>query len=128
MMKAIVWAMLAAAAGLTLTGAGEAPPSHQETTEATRKVATAFLDDYLIKRNMDAYARYADPDYIQHNPVMANGVAGQRAYFAKVAGGNAQADPAQQRHVTDMLLVDGDIFALMHHSVPPAGATVWQKC
>ena len=122
-MKAIARLMLTAAASLTFGCATTAPSPHQTTTEETRKIAMAFLDDYLIKRNMDAYALYADPDYIQHNPSMANGVAGQRAYFAKVAGGDAQADPMQQRHVTDMLLVDGDIFALMHHSVPPSGAT-----
>lgn len=126
-MKQIALLMLTVAAGLTLGCSSPeqapAPTAHEATTEETRKIALAFLDDYLIKRNMDAYATYADPDYIQHNPLMENGVAGQRAYFAKVAGGDAQKDPRQQRHVTDLLLVDGDTFALMHHSVPPQGAT-----
>ncbi len=87
-------------------------------TEVTRAFARAFLSRYFIERDFDAYAEFAEPDFIQHNPMMADGVAGHRAYFAKHLGA-PPSDPAAPppAHVIDMVLVDGDLFAVMHHSV-----------
>ena len=83
------------------------------TTEETRKVALAFLAQMFDAGDMDgAYARYAAPDFVQHNPEMADGVAAHRAYFAHkavAAGGSIR-----RVNVTNMLLVDGDLFALHH--------------
>jgi len=85
------------------------------TTEETRAVATAFLQRLIIDHDVrGAYDTYAAPDFIQHNPQMKNGIAGHRAYFEKMAKA-ADGRPVDWAHVTDLLLVDGDTFALLHH-------------
>ncbi|MDB5719009.1 MAG: hypothetical protein JWM38_2436 [Sphingomonas bacterium] len=117
-MNKILGTLLAAAAAAALIGAGPAPRSQ---TEATRKVASAFLDRYFMQHNFGAYAEFAEPGFIQHNPNIASGVAGHRAFFAKLQQG-PKTDPSKARHVTDMVLVDGDLFAMMHHNVPGPGA------
>jgi len=92
--------------------------AHAAQTEATRKVAMAFLDRYFIEHNFGAYAEFADPNFIQHNPKIADGVAGHRAYFAKMFGGpKPEPAPPPQAHVIDLVLVDGDVFSVMHHAV-----------
>ncbi|MBN8829136.1 MAG: nuclear transport factor 2 family protein [Sphingomonadales bacterium] len=104
------------------TGTAAMPVDHDAQTEATRKVATAFLNRYFIEHNFGAYAEFADPDFIQHNPMIGKGVAGHRAYFAKIfAAPKPDPAPPPQAHVIDMVLVDGDIFSVMHHSVNADG-------
>ncbi|MCW3838301.1 nuclear transport factor 2 family protein [Sphingomonas canadensis] len=131
------WTIAATIAGIALAGcahaqqapapaataASDAEAAHRAQTEATRAVAMAFLNRYFIEHNFGAYAEFAHPDFIQHNPKIANGVAGHRAYFAKIFGA-PKPDPAPPppRHVTDMVLVDGDLFSVMHHSVDSTGA------
>jgi len=91
-------------------------------TEATRAFARTFLDRYFMRHDFGAYAALAAPDFIQHDPDMADGVAGHRAFFAKLMQKpRADPPPPPPRHVTDMVLVDGDIFAMMHHSVTADG-------
>jgi len=82
----------------------------------TREVAHAFLTQMFDKGDMDgAYERYATPDFIQHNPTMGNGVEAHRAYFEKQAQGE-RGSTSNWAHVTNMVLVDGDLFALHHHA------------
>lgn len=122
--------MGAAAAGLlALTGCSDAGGGQQdqaaaetargEQTEVTRKIATAFLNRLFIEGDPGAYAEFATPDFIQHNPGITDGVAAQRAYMdGLLAAGAAGGKPAG---VIDMVLVDGDLFAAMHHTVSPDG-------
>jgi len=108
-------ALLLAPSGCAGAGSEPAAVSHASRTDATRAVAQAFLHRYLIENDVvGAYATHAHPDFIQHNQNMANGTAAHRAYFARLAEQEGGA-PADWAHVTDMLLVDGDIFALLHH-------------
>lgn len=98
-------------------GGGAEPgnmPGVDEVTASTRTIAEAFLTSYLIEGDvLGAYAEFAHPDFIQHTPNFGNGVAAHRAYFeALMANG---ANPADWAHVSDMLLVDGKLFALVHH-------------
>jgi len=84
-------------------------------TEATRAVARPFLERMFVQNDVrGAYDTYAAPDFIQHNPRMANGLAGHRAYFEGLAK-QATGRPANWAHVFDMVLVDGDLFAVYHH-------------
>jgi predicted SnoaL-like aldol condensation-catalyzing enzyme len=121
--------MLAASA-LSLTGcssADEPAPAaseasdHAAQTEATRKVALEFLQTYFIDRDLGAYAKFADPDFTQHNPLMGDGVAAHRAYMDKIFGAAKPAGAPAQAHVIDLVLVDGDLFSVMHHAVNPDG-------
>ena len=103
-------------------GTASAEQDHKARTEATRAIATAFLNRYFIQHDFGAYAEFARPDFIQHNPNIANGVAGHRAYFARILNAS-KPDPAPppQAHVIDLVLVDGDIFSVMHHGVNADG-------
>jgi len=84
-------------------------------SEATRSVAQAFLRRLFVEHDVDgAYADYAQPDFIQHNPNMADGLAGHHAYFDSCPK-QANGGPAAWANVNNMLLVDGDLFALHHH-------------
>jgi predicted SnoaL-like aldol condensation-catalyzing enzyme len=123
-MKKISWWAAAAPAMLALSAcdgsATEAVPlaqvNHTAQTEATRELAVKFLTQAFIDGEFrDAYDTYGHPDLIQHNPLIADGLEGHRAYFTKLAEAQANGDSSKWAHVTDMLLVDGDIFAVMHH-------------
>jgi predicted SnoaL-like aldol condensation-catalyzing enzyme len=61
-----------------------------------------------------AYERHAAADFKQHNPSMADGLAGHRAYFESLAHGQ-HGDTREWANVNDIILVDGDLFALLHH-------------
>ena len=111
-------ALAAAACAHAQEPAAAASTDRAAQTEATRKVATAFLETYFIKHDFGAYAQFAKPDFIQHDPSMADGVAAQRAYMNKLfAMPKPNPAPPPQAHVIDMVLVDGDLFAAMHHAV-----------
>jgi predicted SnoaL-like aldol condensation-catalyzing enzyme len=98
-----------------------APPSGSVPTPDTHAVAQAFLRQMFAEGDMDgAYASWATTDFIQHNPEMADGIAGHRAFFAEAAR-EPQGDRNSWAHVTDMRLVDGDLFALMHHAFRAPG-------
>jgi predicted SnoaL-like aldol condensation-catalyzing enzyme len=110
------WAALALML-MPLASCGAEPVvAPQNQTGTTRAIATAFLQRYFIDRDFGAYAAFARPDFIQHNPNVADGVAGHRAFFAK-----RKRSLDRQAHVIDMVLVDGDLFAVMHHGVGPDG-------
>lgn len=86
-----------------------------ERTEATRAFAEKFLRRMFVENDVSgAYAAYAAPDFIQHNPLMADGIEGHRAYFAALAK-EPQGRPSAWAHVFNMVLVDGDLFAVHHH-------------
>lgn len=108
-----------AALGLSLPGCSGADEGEAAVTEAspgaeTRRLAEAFLTRYLIEGDvLGAYAEHAQPDFVQHSPNFGDGVAAHRAYFEGLMEGGA--NPADWAHVSDMLLVDGDLFALVHH-------------
>jgi predicted SnoaL-like aldol condensation-catalyzing enzyme len=86
-----------------------------DSTEATRAFAEKFLRRLFVENDVDgAYTAYATPDFIQHNPLMADGIAGRRAYFAALAK-EPQGRPSGWAHVFNMVLVDGDLFAVHHH-------------
>jgi len=102
-------------ARLVVAGAGE-EEQRRVSTEATRAVALPFLRTMFVDRDVRrAYDRFAAPDFLQHNPHMANGLAGHRAYFAELER-RAGRSSAQWANVNDMILIDGDLFALLHRA------------
>lgn len=98
------------------------PPTQQsapeDKDEKTREVAMEFLSQMFIENDIQgAYDTFAKPNFIQHSPGMANGLEGQRAFFAGLADNTAADADSALAHVSDILLVDGDIFALVHHII-----------
>lgn len=115
------------AGGVLLTGVlavqtlSAATPSEPAPIPNTHAVAQAFLRQMFGEGDMDgAYAGWATTDFIQHNPEMADGIAGHRAFFAEAAR-EPHGDRNSWVHVTDMRLVDGDLFAMMHHAFRALG-------
>jgi predicted SnoaL-like aldol condensation-catalyzing enzyme len=85
---------------------------------STRAVAHAFLEQAYAGGDMrGAYERYAAQDLIQHDPDIADGLAGMLAYLEE--SGKRQAAAAV--NVNNMVLVDGDLFALHHHGFEAPG-------
>jgi len=90
------------------------PGEHARQTAATRALALRFLRMAFIEKQFrPAFDTYVAPDFIQHNPHMADGWEGHRAFFGEMA--KKLGDSAEWSHVTDMVLADGDLFAVMHH-------------
>lgn len=82
---------------------------------STREVAHRFLERMFLKNDVrGAYDAYAAPNFIQHNPLIADGLAGHHAYFEHLAT-QPQGRTSDWAHVFDMILVDGDKFAVLHH-------------
>ncbi len=105
----------AGAAWLIILGLASVSPARAEPM-TTRDVAEGFLTQMFTKGDMTgAYRKYSDPEFIQHNPTMANGVAAHEAYFEKQAKASG-VDPSTWRNVNNMVLVDGDLFALHHQA------------
>ncbi len=109
-------ALAACSGGEAAEEVGTEQMDHSAQTEATREVAHKFLTRAFIDNEFrDAYETYAHSDFIQHNPKIADGLEGHRAYFEQMAESQADGDASKWAHVTDMLLVDGDLFAVLHH-------------
>ena len=90
------------------------PGEHTRQTAATRELARKFLTmAFIDKQFRQAFDTYVAPDFIQHNPHIADGWEGHRAFFGRMA--ETRGDAADWSHVTDMVLADGDLFAVMHH-------------
>lgn len=108
----LAWVSLVASASLgRATAAWADSPAHAPPD--TRTVALAFLQRCADGDMDGAYAHWAIPDYIQHNPEIPDGVAGHRAFFEEVV--HKYGAVGNWANVTDMLLVDGDMFASFHH-------------
>lgn len=87
---------------------------HAALTAQTRVVANRFLRRMFVDGNVRAaYDENATEGLIQHNPHMANGLEAHRAFFRERF---RQAGPdTAWANVVNMILVDGDLFAVHHH-------------
>lgn len=67
--------MRAAALALLIAAAGPAAVSAPaDSTEQNRKLITAFAEQFYAKRDVrGAFETYVAPDYVQHNPGIADG-------------------------------------------------------
>ena len=94
-----------------LAGCQGQPPATAVAGLSTRDVARAFLKQAFADGDVrGAYERYASRDFKQHDPDIADGLAGLTAYLAE-----SQAASHAAVNVNNIILVDGDLFALHHH-------------
>lgn len=101
--------------GLALAGCESRAPAERTAPPSTREIATAFLARlYADGDARGAYERYAAPDFKQHDPEIADGWAGEAAYLDALQGQSPGA-PRASVNVNNIVLVDGDLFALHHH-------------
>jgi predicted SnoaL-like aldol condensation-catalyzing enzyme len=91
------------------------PPAADAGPPSTREVANGFLRQAFTDGDArGAYERYATPDFKQHDPDIADGWTGQNAYLAELASASPGA-ASNRVNVNNIVLVDGDLFALHHH-------------
>jgi predicted SnoaL-like aldol condensation-catalyzing enzyme len=92
------------------------PPPAEGAPLSTRDVAKGFLRQAFADNDVrGAYERYSTPDFKQHDPEIADGWEGLNAYLAELAR-NSRAAASDGVNVNNIVLVDGDLFALHHHA------------
>lgn len=85
-------------------------------TGRNRALVTAAFDQLLVKKDLSAIDRYWGPEYHQHNPGIADGVAGVKAGL----GGYFEAFP-QLAVVRKRVIAEGDLVAVHSHYVNAPG-------
>ena len=80
-------------------------------------VVAGFLQTLMVEMDLArAYRDYADPNFIEHNPEIGNGLAAKIAYFAERQARNPNAaGPASWVNVIDHVIVSGDLFSVHRH-------------
>lgn len=85
-------------------------------TACNKRVVTAAFDQLLVKKDLSAIDRYWGPEYDQHNPNIADGVAGVKsglgAYFKQFP---------QLTVVPKRVIAEGDLVAVHSHYVNAPG-------
>lgn len=107
-----VWHALVLGAALIATPA-MAKPAHRDNRAIIKDFARLFYTERKVKQ---AFETYVAPDYVQHNPGIADGrdaaVAALAAMFA---------DPATHFAI-EQVLIDGDMAVIHVHAVPTPGS------
>jgi predicted SnoaL-like aldol condensation-catalyzing enzyme len=81
---------------------------------STREVANGFLAQAFAAGDpRGAYERFASAGFKQHDPAIADGLAGLAAHFTELESQTPA--PRDWANVNNMILVDGDLFALHRH-------------
>ena len=96
----------------------ESPGARRDTPQelANKKVVLEFYDKALNAKDFDAASRFLGPAYIQHNPSVADGPEGLKAFiqFLKDQYPHAHSEVKQ-------VITDGDYVILHVHSVRTPG-------
>lgn len=85
-------------------------------TAYNKKLVTAAFDQLLVKKDLSAVDRYWGSEYHQHNPTIADGVAGVKAGL----GGYFEAFP-QLAVSRKRVIAEGDLVAVHSHYVNAPG-------
>jgi predicted SnoaL-like aldol condensation-catalyzing enzyme len=64
---------------------GPTEPSQPENTEANKALVAAFLDQVIIQGKADNLGLYLHDDFLQHNPLEADGISGLGAFLGAQA-------------------------------------------
>ncbi len=87
--------------------------SHAQTNEAeaNKKTVLAFYDAALVQLDADKALAYIGPQYIQHNPIAPDGVAGLRGLINFLKSKYPERQSAIKR-----VIAQGDLVVLHVHS------------
>jgi len=106
----IILAMAGAFIGAPAAASATAPVDN-------RAIITDFARLFYTERKVaQAFEAYVVPDYIQHNPGIADGRDAAVAALATTFG-----DPAK-RFIIEQILVDGDMAVIHVHAIPQLGS------
>jgi len=85
-------------------------------TAYNKKLVTAFIDQVMVLKDLTAIDTYVGPEFHQHDPNFADGVAGLKA------GLSAYVEQFPQATITPKLVIaEGDLVAVHSHLVPAPG-------
>lgn len=91
-------------------------PGPRWQNEHNKRLVTAYFDRLLVKRDLSAIDRYVGREYHEHNPDMADGVAGLKVgmsrYFEQFP---------QLRVMPKRVIVEGDLVGVHSHYVDMPG-------
>jgi NADPH:quinone reductase-like Zn-dependent oxidoreductase/predicted SnoaL-like aldol condensation-catalyzing enzyme len=100
----------------TLSRPQTAAPGQRWFTTYHKKLVTAFLDQLLVRKDLTAIDAYVSPDYHEHSPTIADGVAGLKA------GLRASFETFPQLSVEPKrVLAEGDLVAVHSHYIDTPG-------
>jgi predicted SnoaL-like aldol condensation-catalyzing enzyme len=80
--------------------------------EANKKVVIDFYNLGLNKKDYEAASKYLGPRYVQHNPLVADGPEGFKAFLAKI-----KAEFPDNHNEIKRIFADGDYVIIHVHSV-----------
>ena len=86
----------------------------QSSQEANKKVAQEFYDTIINKKDFESARKYIGKNYKQHNPLVADGPEGLKAFIEFLKTNFPEARSEIKR-----TLADGDYVVLHVHSVRP---------
>jgi predicted SnoaL-like aldol condensation-catalyzing enzyme len=92
-------------------GATASAAESPSTTEANKKLAVDFFNLLLVeKKPQEAFDKYAGKNYIQHNPVAADGHAPAIKFLSEWFAKNPRSVIQIKR-----VIAEGDLVAIHHH-------------
>ncbi|MFF4357612.1 nuclear transport factor 2 family protein [Streptomyces sp. NPDC001604] len=91
-------------------------PGPRWQTEHSKRLVTAYFNRLLVKRDLGAIDGYVDCDYHEHDPGMADGVAGLKAGL----GGYFEQFP-QLQVMPKRMVAEGDLVGVHSHYVDVPG-------
>jgi len=92
-------------------------PSHAELTEHNRPIFEKIARALFIDRDLETFGGYvSDEEYIQHNPLLADGKEAVMDFLGKILERDTGGD-REVKHV----VVDGDIGLVHLHFTGPDG-------
>ena len=95
--------------GLTLAAAGAVPAqAGEDNPEANKRTVLAFYDAALNQSDFDGAAIYFGPQYIQHNPMIKDGIEGFRSFLHEL-----KKQFPELRSEIKRVFADGD-FVILH--------------
>ena len=86
----------------------------QSSQEANKKVAQEFYDTIINKKDFESARKYIGKNYKQHNPLVADGPEGLKAFIEFLKTNFPEARSEIKR-----TLADGDYVVLHVHSIRP---------
>ncbi|MEV5716902.1 nuclear transport factor 2 family protein [Amycolatopsis mediterranei] len=100
----------------TLSSPRTTQPGPGWLTTRNKELVTAYVDRLLVRKDLSAIDTYVGPEYHQHNPTIADGVAGAKAglgaYFAQFP---------QLKVTSKRVIAEGDLVAIHSHYVNAPG-------
>ncbi|MET8078982.1 nuclear transport factor 2 family protein [Streptomyces sp. NPDC005303] len=85
-------------------------------TEYNKKLVTAAFDQLIVRKDLSAIDRYWGPEYHQHNPGIADGIAGAKDGLGAYFKAFPQLSVSRKR-----VIAEGDLVAVHSHYVPAPG-------